>query len=141
MSRDDFVEYLFRHFDAFPKAEAMRIQMNAQVRIQKMLDYMDSDCLTLEIRILGNRLYQKVMADVDDNLSLQQCLIPGQIIENGDRPTMQKEIVFNKFLSSPLFLTFTAFSGMFGISGSISFCTHKIHMRFIDMVRLNRYTI
>ena len=32
-------EYLFRHFETFPKAEATRIQMNAQIRIRKMLDY------------------------------------------------------------------------------------------------------
>ena len=53
---------------------------------------MDIDCLILEIRILGNRLYQKVMADVDNNLSLHQCLILGQIIANGDRPITQKKI-------------------------------------------------
>lgn len=36
---NNIFEYLFRHFDTFPKAEATRIQINAQVRIQKMLDY------------------------------------------------------------------------------------------------------
>lgn len=53
---------------------------------------MDIDCLTLEIRMLGKHLYQKVMAGVDNNLSLHQFLILGQIITNKDRPITQKEI-------------------------------------------------
>lgn len=53
---------------------------------------MNIDCLILEIRILGKRLYQKVMADVDNNLSLHQYLILGQIIANGDCPITQKRI-------------------------------------------------
>ena len=32
-------EYLFHHFDDLPKSEATRIQINAQVRIQQMLEY------------------------------------------------------------------------------------------------------
>ena len=32
-------EYLYRHFDELPKAEATRIQINAQIRIQQMLSY------------------------------------------------------------------------------------------------------
>ncbi len=32
-------EYIFRNFDTFPKSEASRIQLNAQIRVQKMLSY------------------------------------------------------------------------------------------------------
>ena len=32
-------EYIFRHFDDLPKSEAKRIQINNQIRIQKMLSY------------------------------------------------------------------------------------------------------
>ncbi len=32
-------EYIFKNFDIFPKAESSRIQITAQVRIQKMLSY------------------------------------------------------------------------------------------------------
>ena len=32
-------EYLFHHFDDLPKSEATRIQINSQVRIQQMLEY------------------------------------------------------------------------------------------------------
>ena len=32
-------EYLFRHFEDLPKSEATRIQINTQIRIQQMLDY------------------------------------------------------------------------------------------------------
>lgn len=32
-------EYLFRHFDDLPKSEATRIQINTQIRIQRMLAY------------------------------------------------------------------------------------------------------
>lgn len=32
-------EYIFHNFDAFPKFEASRIQLNAQIRVQKMLSY------------------------------------------------------------------------------------------------------
>ena len=32
-------EYLFRHFDVLPKSEVTRIQINTQVRIQQMLEY------------------------------------------------------------------------------------------------------
>lgn len=32
-------DYIFRHFDDFPKSETTRIQINNQIRIQKMLSY------------------------------------------------------------------------------------------------------
>ncbi len=32
-------EYIFRNFDTLPKFEASRIQLNAQIRVQKMLSY------------------------------------------------------------------------------------------------------
>ncbi|MBO5252362.1 MAG: AraC family transcriptional regulator [Clostridia bacterium] len=35
-------EYIFRNLDALPKSEASRIQLNAQIRIQKMLSYIYS---------------------------------------------------------------------------------------------------
>lgn len=53
---------------------------------------MEIDCLTLEIRILANCLYQKVMADMDDNITMHQGLILGYIITHNDRQVTQKEI-------------------------------------------------
>lgn len=44
-------EYLFRNFEAFPKSQASRIQISAQVRIQKMLNYIYehyTEAVTLE---------------------------------------------------------------------------------------------
>lgn len=44
-------EYIFRNFDVLPKAEASRIQLNAQIRIQKMLSYIYehyAEAVTLE---------------------------------------------------------------------------------------------
>ncbi len=32
-------EYIFRNFDTLPKSEASRVQLNAQIRVQKMLSY------------------------------------------------------------------------------------------------------
>ena len=32
-------EYLYRHFEDLPKSEATRVQINTQIRIQQMLDY------------------------------------------------------------------------------------------------------
>lgn len=32
-------EYLYRHFDSFPRSQATRIQLKSQVRLQKMLTY------------------------------------------------------------------------------------------------------
>lgn len=32
-------EYIFSNFDDFPKSEATRIQINSQIRLQKMLSY------------------------------------------------------------------------------------------------------
>ena len=53
---------------------------------------MELDCLTLEIRILANHLYQKVMEEVDGKLSMHQGLILGHIIKNESCPITQKEI-------------------------------------------------
>lgn len=44
-------EYIFRNFEAFPKSETSRIQITAQVRIQKMLSYIYNhytEAVTLE---------------------------------------------------------------------------------------------
>ncbi len=44
-------EYIFRNFEAFPKSKASRIQITAQVRIQKMLSYIYehyAEAVTLE---------------------------------------------------------------------------------------------
>ena len=38
-SLNSIFEYLYRHFDDLPKSEATRIQINTQIRIQQMLDY------------------------------------------------------------------------------------------------------
>lgn len=46
-----FFEYLFRNFDSLPKSEESRIQLTAQIRIQKMLAYIYehyTDTVTLE---------------------------------------------------------------------------------------------
>ncbi len=44
-------EYIFRNFDTLPKSEASRIQLNAQIRVQKMLSYIYehyAEAVTLE---------------------------------------------------------------------------------------------
>lgn len=33
------LEYIFRHFDSFPKSEAAHVQLKGQIRLQKMLTY------------------------------------------------------------------------------------------------------
>lgn len=38
-SMSHIFEYLFRHFDTFPKSDAARVQLKSQVRLQKMLRY------------------------------------------------------------------------------------------------------
>ncbi len=53
---------------------------------------MEFDCLTLEIRILANRLYQTVMADMDGQLTMHQSLILGYVITHNERQITQKEI-------------------------------------------------
>lgn len=53
---------------------------------------MKLDCLTLEIRILANRLYQKVMMGIDGNLTMHQYWILEHIMVHRDRPVTQKEI-------------------------------------------------
>ena len=44
-------EFIFRNFDKLPKTEATRIQINSQIRIQKMLNYIYenyTEAVTLE---------------------------------------------------------------------------------------------
>ena len=53
---------------------------------------MKIDCLTLEIRILANCLYQKALSDVDDNLTIHQYWILEHIIVHHDHQVTQKEI-------------------------------------------------
>jgi len=46
-----FFEHLFHHFDALPKSKASRIQLNVQIRIQKMLSFIYAhytETITLE---------------------------------------------------------------------------------------------
>lgn len=46
-----FFEYIFRNFEALPKYEASRVQLNSQIRVQKMLSYIYehyAEAVTLE---------------------------------------------------------------------------------------------
>lgn len=53
---------------------------------------MELDCLTLEIRMLANHLYQRVLSGADHALTMHQGLILGHIIANRDQQITQKEI-------------------------------------------------